>query len=972
MIDSIRIKGARQHNLRNLDLDLPRNKFVVLTGVSGSGKSSLAFHTLYAEGQRRYVESLSAYARQFLDQLEKPDVDFIEGLSPAIAIEQRTSAPNPRSTVATATEIYDYLRILYSAAGLPHDPETGEVVHKRTPQDIAAFAIGLLERTKLMILARVVDGVAGDHRPLLEKLQRQGFVRVRIDGGEIIEIDAAPKLNREVPVTIDLVIDRLVVKEGIESRLMDSLETALKWGGGEMLYLAQEPGMDEWREEPFHTRFTNPKTGFTLPELTPKHFSFNSHFGACEECHGLGTLLVPDGALFVPDPDKSINDGGIKTWWTGSQMKKGYHVKSISGLALAMGQDLDAPLKSLSKDFKHALLYGTGNDAVVMDYVTNDGKQYNWDKPFEGLAVSAQRLLETSTSETTKRNVRRFMATRTCKKCEGRRLRPEILAITVASKGGGEMGIFDLVDTSVERGLAWIRELDLSEQQWQICREVVAEITKRLTFLDEVGLGYLTLSRSSGTLSGGEAQRIRLATQIGGGLTGVLYVLDEPSIGLHQCDNERLIGTLERLRDLGNTVVVVEHDEDTIRAADHVVDMGPGAGELGGEVMAEGTAKQIAKNPKSPTGKFLSGERVIAVPKNRVRPTPKPLGGLDKAPSNREEVAALESGWLTLHEATGNNLQSVTANFPLGCMTCVTGVSGSGKSTLVDTTLRRAIFRKFHNSKDQPAPHAGMTGLHQLDKAIVIDQSPIGRSPRSNPATYVKAFDPIRNLFAKLPAAKVRGYTKGRFSFNVAGGRCETCKGDGLLKIDMHFLSDVYVTCEECQGKRYNSETLEITFKGKNISEILGMTVEEAARFFRRIPDVYEKLSTLQDVGLGYLRLGQSGTTLSGGEAQRIKLAAELSKKATGRTLYLLDEPTTGLHFADIEVLLKVLYKLRDAGNTLIVIEHNLDVIKCADWILDIGPGGGEHGGELVAEGTPEQVAKSKKSVTAKYLERVL
>lgn len=957
MLDSIQIRGARQHNLKDIDLVIPRNQLVVMTGVSGSGKSSLAFHTLYAEGQRRYVESLSAYARQFLDRLEKPDVDFIEGLSPAIAIEQRNSAPNPRSTVATSTEIYDYLRILYAAVGTPHDPETGEVVYKRTPQDIAAFAEELPQGTRLIVLAPVVRQASGDHRAVMEKLQRQGFVRVRIDG-EMIEIDSAPRIPRDRPVTIELVVDRLVVKEGIGSRLMDSLETALRQGEGEMLYLIEEPGVDECREEPFHTRFTNPQTGFTLPELTPKHFSFNSHLGACEDCHGLGSVLVPDPALFVPDPSKSINEGGVKTWWTGSRMRKGYHLNAIAGLAHAMEADLDAPIRSLSKGFKKALIHGTGEEKVG-------------GKVFEGLANSAQRLHETSKSETTRRNVRRFMAPRPCASCEGRRLRPEILAITVRSsgQGGGEFGIFDLCDASVSRALAWVRGLELKEQQWAFCREVVDEITKRLSFLDEVGLGYLTLSRGSGSLSGGEAQRIRLATQIGGGLTGVLYVLDEPSIGLHQRDNERLIGTLERLRDLGNTVIVVEHDADIIRAADHVVDMGPGAGELGGKVVSEGTPSEIAADPQSPTGRYLSLKHAISKPKNRMAPPPKPLGGIGEDPPERE---LLEPGWFTVHRASGNNLKDLTVSFPVGCLTCVSGVSGSGKSTLVDSTLRRAVFRKFYQSKDEPAPHAGVSGLNAFDKAIVIDQSPIGRSPRSNPATYVKVFDLIRDLFAALPASKVRGYNKGRFSFNVAGGRCETCKGDGLIKIDMHFLSDVYVTCEECRGQRYNPETLEITFKGKNIAEVLEMTVDEASRFFQRIPEVYGKLETLREVGLGYLRLGQGGTTLSGGEAQRVKLAAELGKKSTGRTLFLLDEPTTGLHFADIEVLLRVLYRLRDAGNTLIVIEHNLDVIKCADWLVDVGPGGGEHGGRVVAEGTPEQVAGSGEGETARFLQGAL
>ncbi len=946
---SIQIVGARQHNLKNLNVEIPRNQLVVLTGVSGSGKSSLAFNTLYAEGQRRYVESLSAYARQFLEQLEKPDVDFIEGLSPAIAIEQRGSSPSPRSTIATTTEIYDYLRILYAAVGLPHDPGTGEVLTRDTPTDIIEVLLGLPARTKVVLLAPL-EPVPGE-RPadLFLRLRQQGFVRVRV-AGEMLELDSDIKASKKAG--IDIVVDRLVIRDDIRSRLADSIEIALKWSDSRVIALSQNPDCkdpdskdrDAWTTHDFTTTYRNPKTGFTLERLTPKHFSFNSHLGACPTCHGLGSRLVPDPELMVPDPKKSLNDGAIKTWWSGSKKRRGLHQRAILALAEHFNEDPDAALTDLSQEFKRALFYGT------------DGEKLNtssaaWNKPFEGLSTQAKRLLEDSKSEITKVGVRRFMSHRPCQSCEGQRLKPAILAVTVSHENADQAprSIHEFTALPITDALHWIDGVVLTEQQKTFATELVNEIRKRLAFLHQVGLGYLTLNRESGTLSGGESQRIRLATQLGAGLAGVLYVLDEPSIGLHQADNEKLIATLRHLRDLGNSVIVVEHDEDTIRAADHVLDLGPGAGPEGGHLLAQGSPEQIIADPGSLTGRWLSGAEKI--------PIPPPIG-------------SLVNHHLTVHDATHHNLQHVTATFPLGRFTCVTGVSGSGKSTLVDTVLRRALFRHFHQSRDTPGSHEGIDGLELIDKVIVIDQSAIGRSPRSNPATYIGLFSPIRDLFAQLPASRTRGYDPGRFSFNVSGGRCEACQGDGLIKIDMHFLSDVYVTCETCQGRRYNRETLDITYRGKNISDVLEMTVTEAKTFFQNIPKIHQRLKALRDVGLGYVKLGQSATTLSGGEAQRIKLAAELGKTATGNTLYLLDEPTTGLHFADIATLLEVFYRLRDAGNTLIVIEHNLDVIKCADWILDLGPGGGKHGGQLIAEGRPEDIVANTDSVTGKYLQR--
>jgi excinuclease ABC subunit A len=933
----IKIIGARQHNLKNISVEIPRNQFVVITGVSGSGKSSLAFDTLYAEGQRRYVESLSAYARQFLDQLEKPDVDFIEGLTPAIAIEQRGSQPNPRSTIATTTEIYDYLRILYAAIGRPHDPATGVPLTRHTVHDVVEALTALPDRTRLLLLAPIPPELTRPLPDFLDRSKKQGFLRVRLDG-EIIELDGEipASLEKKKPKTVEIVVDRLVIREDIRSRLADSIETALRWSQTRVSALVQEPRADgdTWERQDFTTTFTNPETGYSLPVLTPRHFSFNSHLGACPECHGLGARLSPDPELFVPDPALSLADGGVKTWWTGSKLKKGYHQHAILGLAKHHGVDVAVPLRDLPREFKRALFYG---DPAAK---------------FEGLSVQAQRLLETSKSEMTKRNVRRFMAPRPCKSCEGRRLKPEILAVTMPH-ASRPLSIEGFTRLSIADAADWLDGIALTAQQTSYAGDVITEVRKRLRFLLEVGLGYLTLDRESGTLSGGESQRIRLATQLGAGLAGVLYVLDEPSIGLHQRDNERLIATLKDLRDLGNSVIVVEHDEDTIRAADWVLDLGPGAGPEGGHILAQGTPAAIQADPASLTGRWLSGESRIPVP---ARP---PLADASRAA-------------LVIRGAREHNLRNIDVSFPLGAFTCVTGVSGSGKSTLVDDILRRALSRHFHHAKDPPGAHDTIEGLEHLDKVIVIDQSAIGRSPRSNPSTYIGVFGPIRDLFAQLPSSRARGYEPGRFSFNVAGGRCEACQGDGLIKIDMHFLGDVYVTCEACAGRRYNRETLDITYRGKNIADVLEMTVSEAATFFQKIPAIYQKLRALREVGLGYVKLGQSATTLSGGEAQRVKLAAELGKTATGRTVYLLDEPTTGLHFSDVATLLGVFYRLRDQGNTLIVIEHHLDVIKCADWVIDLGPDGGQHGGQLVAEGTPEQIAAHPKSLTGRYLAEVL
>lgn len=999
----IRVRGARMHNLKNIDVDIPRGKLVVLTGVSGSGKSSLAFDTLYAEGQRRYVQSLSAYARQFLDRLDKPEVDFIDGLSPAVAIEQRTSAPNPRSTIATVTEIYDYLRVLYAAAGKPHDPKTGAPLSKMTAPEIADELLALPENTRVIVLAPVSGQAHGDFHALAEKLQRQGFVRVRVDG-EIIELDDKLKTKRAEPHSIEVVVDRLTVREGVRVRLMEALESALKWNPREVRFLT---GVSEANvERSFTTAYTNPTTGLPLDDFTPKHFSFNTHLGACPFCEGVGTVMACDPGLLVPDTDKSIKDGAVKGWWNKQPKLKALHERTIESLAKFYRQDMSAKFRTLTDEFRRALFYGTGEVAVPTGWKIDANKR-SLAKPFEGLVPTVERMFARAKGASLKAQLARYLNPLPCKACAGKRLKPEVLAVKLTSDTGlqpvcrsgilselsenesrqnagithrlqacATLGIHEFTALSVWDAIRGMRGLVMTELQKAFCVDLQHEILKRLEFLNEVGLGYLTLDRESGSLSGGEAQRIRLAAQIGSGLAGVLYVLDEPSIGLHPVDNERLIATLLRLRDLGNSVLVVEHDEETMRAADWIVELGPGAGPQGGQIVAQGTIDEVMRNAESITGAFLSGRQKIPVPRNRMEPRAEQTELLKSSGAKKSTFhipnSEFDSTWLTIKGALENNLKNITVSFPLGCFTCVTGASGSGKSSLVDTILRRALMRHFYGAKDEPGKHEVIIGLEAIDKVVVIDQSAIGRSPRSNPATYTGVFTPIRELFAKLPASRVRGYGPGRFSFNVKGGRCEKCEGDGLLTIDMHFLTDVQVTCDQCGGRRYNSQTLEIAYKGRNIAEVLDLTVSEACRFFDRQPKILPMLRALEDVGLGYVKLGQSGAALSGGEAQRVKLAAELAKRATGRTLFLLDEPTTGLHFADIQTLLTVLMRLRDAGNTLVVIEHNLDVIKCADWIIDLGPGGGSGGGELVASGTPEQVANSRQSVTASFLKKLL
>jgi excinuclease ABC subunit A len=981
----IKIVGARQHNLKNLHVEIPREKLVVITGLSGSGKSSLAFDTLYAEGQRRYVESLSAYARQFLDQMEKPNVDFIEGLSPAIAIEQRSAGANPRSTIATTTEVYDYLRVLFSAIGQPHDPLTGQPLYRRTPQQIVDQILACEPETRIVVLAPLIQNQKGEFRDVIEKVKREGFVRVRVDG-QVTELDRSEpiRLKKKERHTIEAVVDRLVVRDGIRVRLTDSIETALKWGGNRVVVLRQrrngvvEKGSNEksntpilqhsttpaseWDEFRYSTDYGNAETGFTLDELTPRHFSFNSHLGACPACHGLGTQLVCDPDLMISDPGKTLAEGAVVPWRRGTKPMQAYYRHLQKALVKHFHIDENVPFAELPEPFKEALYFGTGDQSIEMSFSSN-GRSTKTARPFEGLVPQMQRLYEETQSEFTRNRIRAFMIREPCKMCGGARLKPEILAVTIKDRCGRELNIHEFSELTTETAARYVEDLDLSAQQQVIVTDVVREIRSRLQFLVEVGLGYLTLNRESGTLSGGEAQRIRLATQIGSGLAGVLYVLDEPSIGLHQRDNARLLGTLRRLRDLGNSVIVVEHDEETIRAADHIVDLGPGAGPRGGEIVAQGRIEEIVRAKNSLTADYLSGRARVAIPKQRVKPR-----SMNHQPSGNNH----SDGWLMVAGAKENNLKQIDVSFPLGCLTCVTGVSGSGKSTLVDDILRRALFRHFYNSKEKPGGYQAIHGLEQVDKSIVIDQSAIGRTPRSNPITYTGAFAPIRELFSQLPAARVRGYDAGRFSFNVKGGRCENCEGGGLIKIEMHFLPDVYVECEVCHGRRYNRETLEITYKGKNIADVLDLTVDEAARFFRNVPSVSDKLNALLDVGLGYLRLGQPGTTLSGGEAQRVKLATELAKKATGRTVYILDEPTTGLHFADIEKLLQVLMKLRNAGNTVIVIEHNLEMIKCADWIIDLGPEGGERGGEIVGTGPPEEIVDLAGSYTGRYLRPLL
>jgi len=935
--DSIIITGARQHNLKNLSLTLPRDRLIVMTGLSGSGKSSLAFDTIYAEGQRKYVESLSAYARQFLEQLQKPEVDHIEGLSPAIAIEQRSAGSNPRSTIATTTEIYEYLRLLYANVGRPHCHKCGKPITTQTISQIVEQILALGEGTQIMLLAPLVRGRKGEFRDIFARLRSEGFVRVRVDG-KILDLAEPLKLDKKRNHSIELVVDRIALALKTRPRLADSVETALKKGEGTLLVAAPDS------ERLFSTQNACPDCSISYGEFTPRHFSFNSPYGACKTCSGLGTKQFLDPDLVVPDKTKSIEGGAITAWRRGGRRLIIYYKMLLRGLAKHYKIDLETPWKDLPEKAQQEILHGT-TDEIEFTY-WRKGAWRKLPKKFEGVIPNLERLYEDSDSEFTKTRLQQYMVGMPCPDCKGARLRKESLGVTIANKS-----IIDATRLSITGAIEFFDSLQLTASEQKIADQVLREVRSRLKFLRNVGLGYLTLDRQSDTLSGGEAQRIRLATQIGAGLVGVLYVLDEPSIGLHQRDNARLLDTLKSLRDLGNTVLVVEHDEDTIRQADYIVDLGPGAGVHGGYIVAEGALPAILASPKSLTGAYLRGELQIAVPKARRKAT---------------------KGWLTIKGARENNLKNIDVRIPFGLLTCVTGVSGSGKSTLVDDILCKALFRKLYRAKERPGAHAGITGIDELDKVIVIDQSPIGRTPRSNPATYTKAFDLIRTLFASLPNAKIRGYGPGRFSFNVKGGRCEACTGDGVIKVEMHFLPDVYVVCEQCAGRRYSRETQEITYKGRNIADVLEMTVDEAEEFFRAVPKLRDILQTLQDVGLGYLKIGQQATTLSGGEAQRIKLSSELAKKATGRTLYILDEPTTGLHFADVHKLLDVLTKLRDAGNTLLIIEHNLDVIKSADWLIDLGPEGGDAGGEVVAAGTPEQVCTIERSHTGQFLRQVL
>ena len=938
MNDRIFIKGAREHNLKNVDVELPRNKLVVLTGLSGSGKSSLAFDTLYAEGQRRYVESLSSYARQFLGQMEKPDVDYIEGLSPAISIDQKTTSKNPRSTVGTVTEIHDYLRLLYARIGIPHCPKCGREIRQQTVDQMVDQVLALPERTRIQVLAPVIRGRKGEHVKVLEDLKRDGYVRVRIDG-EMRELDEEIHLEKNKKHTIEAVVDRLVVREGMNKRLTDSLETAMKVSGG-LIVLDVIDG----EEMLFSQNYACPDCGISLEELTPRMFSFNNPYGACPTCSGLGTLMRMDPELILPNRDLSLNEGALRVTGWNSGADGSIFNMYLAAMAERYGFSLDVPVKDLPREALDALLYGTKGEKLSLHY-ERDGRTTTYSAPFEGVIPSLERRYRETNSPGMREEYEAYMSNIPCPDCRGQRLKPVSLAVTV-----GGLNIAALSDLSVRKARSFLSQLTLTEKEERIARQILKEIDNRLGFLCDVGLEYLTLSRSAGTLSGGEAQRIRLATQIGSSLMGVLYILDEPSIGLHQRDNDRLLQTLKHLRDIGNTVIVVEHDEDTMRQADYIVDIGPGAGVHGGEVVACGTAEEIMRNPNSLTGQFLSGARKIAVPAHRRKPT----------------------GELLVRGAREHNLKNIDVRIPLGVFTCVTGVSGSGKSTLVNEIVRKALSRDLNRARTRPGAHDGIDGIEALDKVIDIDQSPIGRTPRSNPATYTGMFDLIRNVFAGVPEAKARGYKANRFSFNVKGGRCEACAGDGIIKIEMHFLPDIYVPCDVCKGHRYNRETLEVRYKGKSIYDVLDMTVEQAMEFFENYKQIYRKLRTLYDVGLGYIKLGQPSTQLSGGEAQRIKLATELSRASTGRTLYILDEPTTGLHMADVERLIEMLQKLTDAGNSVLVIEHNLDVIKTADHIIDLGPEGGDGGGTIVAQGTPEEVARVPGSYTGQWLQKVL
>ncbi|MDH6370986.1 excinuclease ABC subunit A [Paenibacillus sp. PastF-3] len=936
--ENIVIKGARAHNLKNIDVTIPRDRFVVLTGLSGSGKSSLAFDTIYAEGQRRYVESLSAYARQFLGQMEKPDVDSIDGLSPAISIDQKTTSRNPRSTVGTVTEIYDYLRLLFARIGHPHCPEHGIEITSQTVEQMVDRIMQYPEKTRLQILAPIISGRKGEHKGLFTDISKQGFVRVRVDG-ELRDLSEDIELEKNKKHTIEVVVDRIVVKDDVETRLTDSLETALKLSGGKILVdiIGQE-------ELLFSSNFACPICGFSIEELAPRMFSFNSPFGACTECDGLGMKMVVDPDLLIPDAEKSIEEGAFLAW-TGSTSN--YYPQFLKSVCEHFNIPQNVPVSSLTPDHMNKLLNGTGSEKVRFKYENDFGQKKDAMVAFEGIIPNLERRYRETASDGIREFIEGFMSAKPCHVCKGKRLKKEILAVTI-----NEQNISDITDLSIGDCQHWFEEIKLSEKETAIANLILKEICNRLGFLVNVGLDYLTLSRAAGSLSGGEAQRIRLATQIGSSLMGVLYILDEPSIGLHQRDNDRLISTLAHMRDLGNTLIVVEHDEDTMMAADYIIDIGPGAGIHGGQVMAQGTPEEIMKDPNSLTGDYLSGRKFIPVTAKR---------------------RATDDRWIEIRGAKENNLKNVNVKIPLGVFTAVTGVSGSGKSSLINEILYKSLARQLNKAvKVRPGQHKEIRGLENLDKVIEIDQSPIGRTPRSNPATYTGVFDDIRDLFSKTNEAKVRGFQKGRFSFNVKGGRCEACRGDGIIKIEMHFLPDVYVPCEVCKGKRYNRETLEVKYKGKNISDVLEMTVEDATEFFVNIPRIHRKMQTLMDVGLGYIKIGQPGTTLSGGEAQRVKLASELYRRSTGKTLYILDEPTTGLHVDDIGRLLEVLHRLVDSGESVLVIEHNLDVIKTADYLIDMGPEGGSGGGTVLATGTPEKLITVTESYTGKYLKPVL
>ncbi len=938
MEDKIIIKGAKEHNLKNVDLELPRNKFIVFTGLSGSGKSSLAFDTIYAEGQRRYVESLSAYARQFLGQMEKPNVEYIEGLSPAISIDQKTTSKNPRSTVGTVTEIYDYLRLLFARVGEVHCSVCGAKISQMTIQEIVDKMMEFPERTKLQILSPVVRGQKGTHKKLIENIKKEGFVRIRVNG-ENYEVTDEIDLSKNKKHNIEVVVDRIVIKDGIESRLTDSIETAVKLSDG--LVIAQ---IIDGEEILYSTKFACPEHGVGIEELSPRMFSFNAPFGACETCNGLGESKEVDPDLVIPNKDLSIKQGAIAAWGSVGVNDDTYYSKMVQSLANHFGVSIETPVKDLPEEFVHELLYGTNNVMVQFIYESKYGGRREYQAYFEGVIPNLERRYRETNSEYSRDKIEEYMTETPCPKCKGARLKKEVLSVLVDGKN-----IMEVTDFSVNELVEYIENINLSEKQQFIAHEILKEIRGRAIFLRDVGLDYLNLSRKAGTLSGGEAQRIRLATQIGSALVGVLYVLDEPSIGLHQRDNDRLIKTLRHLTDIGNTLIVVEHDEDTMRECDYIVDIGPGAGVHGGQIVAQGTLEEILDNPNSITGQYLSGKKEIQIP----------------------EITREGNGnFIEIVKANENNLKNINVKFPLGKFTCITGVSGSGKSTLINDILYKGIASKINKLRDRPGKHKEIKGIENIDKIINIDQSPIGRTPRSNPATYTGVFDMIRDLFASTNEAKARGYQKGRFSFNIKGGRCEACKGDGIIKIEMHFLPDVYVPCEVCKGERYNRETLQVKYKDKTIADVLDMNVEEALKFFENIPNIKRKLETLMDVGLSYIKLGQPSTQLSGGEAQRIKLATELSKRPTGKTLYILDEPTTGLHMADVDKLIQVLQKLADTGNSIVVIEHNLDVIKTCDYIIDLGPEGGYKGGKIVATGTPEEVSKVEGSYTGKFLKK--